>query len=90
MKLAVKAAAADKTGEVIFNAKDQKAFGDAVVKAANEFLGSGSLTLSQETGNFSGGLKIKNGAIEVNNTLELLIDHSRSEMSAAVAKVLFG
>ena len=47
------------------------------------------MKLSDETGDFAGGLIVKNGPVAVNNTLELLIDLCRSEMAADVAKVLF-
>ena len=87
-KLVVKAAS-DGKGEVILNEKDRAAYGEAVVKAANAELG-GSLTLSETVGDFAGGVKVKNGDVEGNNTLELLIDLSRSDMAANVAKALFG
>ena len=85
--LAVKSADCG-TGEVILNAADRERFGDAVVKAANEKLG-GNLTLSGEVGDFAGGLIVRNERIEVNSTLELLINLCRGEMSSQVAKALF-
>ena len=86
--LAVKAAQ-DCKGQLVLNARDRKQYGEAVVKAANAAL-KGSLTLSDTDGDFAGGVMIKNGAVEVNNTLELLIDLCRGDMSADVAKALFG
>ena len=86
--LAVKAAP-DGKGQLVLNARDRKQYGEAVVKAANAAL-KGSLTLSDTDGDFAGGVMIKNGAVEVNNTLELLIDLCRGDMSADVAKALFG
>ncbi len=86
--LAVKAAP-DRKGQLVLNARDRKQYGEAVVKAANAAL-KGSLTLSDTDGDFAGGVMIKNGAVEVNNTLELLIDLCRGDMSADVAKALFG
>ena len=44
----------------------------------------------RRTGDFAGGLIVRNGAVEVNNTLELLIDLCRGDMAAEVAKILFG
>ena len=87
-KLAVKAAP-DGKGQIVLNAADRKQYGEAVVKAANAELG-GSLTLADAAGDFAGGLMVRNGAVEVNNTLELLIDLCRSDLAADVAKVLFG
>ena len=85
--LAVKAAP-DGNGELVLNASDKAAYGSELVKAANARL-NGQLKLSDETGDFAGGLIVKNGPVAVNNTLELLIDLCRSEMAADVAKVLF-
>ena len=87
-KLVVKAAP-DGAGQVVLNARDRKQYGQAVVKAANAELG-GSLTLSDRTGDFAGGVMVSNGNVEVNNTLELLIDLCRGDLAAQVAKVLFG
>ena len=85
--LAVKAAP-DGNGELVLNASDKAAYGSELVRAANARL-TGQLKLSDETGDFAGGLIVKNGPVAVNNTLELLIDLCRSEMAADVAKVLF-
>ena len=87
-KLAVQSAP-DGEGQIVLNASDRKNYGEAVVKQANDALG-GKLTLSSETGDFAGGLIVRNGAVEVNNTLELLIDLCRGDMAAEVAKILFG
>ena len=77
-----------KDEQVVFNASDKEKFGKAVIDAVNEKIG-GSLTLSDESGDFSGGVILKRGAVEVNNTLDLLIDLKKSEMSAELAKLLF-
>ncbi len=87
-KLAVKAAP-DGKGEVVMNAADREKYGPAVVKAANAQCG-GSLKLSDEEGDFAGGLLVRNGSVVVNNTIELLVDLCRSDMAADLAKVLFG
>ena len=79
----------DKCGEIVFNSRDRVKFGESVVKSANDKLGGGKLTLSAETGDFAGGLIVKNGPVEANNTVELLIDMSKSEISSQVAKALF-
>lgn len=81
-------AAPEGRGEIILNASDRAKYGEAVVKAVNEKL-SGSMKLSGEAGDFSGGLIVKNGDVEANSTLELLIEMCRGEMSSQVAKALF-
>lgn len=75
--------------QVILNEKDKKAIGAEVVKAANAQIKNGKLSLSDETGDFSGGVILKRGAVEVNNTLDLLINLCRNELSSQLAKVLF-
>ena len=79
--------------ELVLNAKDHDAVGAAVVDAANALLqGAGkpaALKLSGETGSFSGGLILRRDSIEVNCTVELLVELCRGEMSAELAGVLF-
>ena len=87
VNLAVRSAP-DGEGEVILNAGDRAAFGEKLISKANAELG-GKLKLSDQTGDFSGGLKVVNGAVEVNNSLEILVDLCRGEMAAQLAKVLF-
>ncbi len=89
--LAKLAAQASVTGEekIVLNARDRKAIGEKLVKAANARLKNGRLTLAEETGDFAGGLILRRGSIEVNCTVELLVELSRSELSAQVAEILF-
>ena len=79
--------------EVVLNARDAAAVGAKAVKAANELLAKrslpGMLTLSAETREMSGGLVLKQGDIEVNCTVDTLLDLSRGELAARVAEVLF-
>lgn len=89
--LAKLAAQASVTGEekIVLNARDRKAIGEKLVKAANARLKNGRLTLAEETGDFAGGLILRRGSIEANCTVELLVELSRSELSAQVAEILF-
>ena len=75
--------------ELVLNERDRAGIGEAVVKAANEKLGGGKLTLAGETGDFKGGLILRRGSIEANCTVELPVELCRGEMSAQLAKVLF-
>ena len=88
-KLAVKASVTHDE-EIVLNARDKKAVGEKLVKAANEKLGGGRLRLASETGSFKGGLILRRGSIEANCTAELLVDLCREEMAAELAGVLFG
>ena len=87
-KLAVKSAA---TGDeqIVLSATDKAKYGDELIKAVNSAVKGGKLSLAEETGDFEGGLIMRRGSVEVNNTLGLLIDLCRSDMSAQLAKVLF-
>ena len=93
--LARQAAGAAVTGEeeVIFNGRDASAVGAKAVKAANELLAAkgmpAALTLSGSTREMAGGLVLKQGDIEVNCTVDTLLDLSRGELAARVAEVLF-
>lgn len=79
--------------ELILNEHDRKVFGQKIVKAANEVLASNGkearLTLSDKTRPISGGLILKQGDIEVNCTVETMLELSRGELAAQVAEVLF-
>ena len=88
--LAKLAAQAAVTGdeEVLLNGRDRDTVGPAAVKAANETLGAGRLTLAADAGNFAGGLILRRGNIEVNCTVELLVELCRADMSAQLAGVL--
>ena len=89
--LAKLAAQAAVTGdeEVLLNGRDRDTVGPAAVKAANETLGAGRLTLAADAGNVAGGLILRRGNIEVNCTVELLVELCRADMSAQLAGVLF-
>ena len=93
--LAREAAEAAITGqeEVIFCERDRKSGGAKAVKAANELLAAkgmpGLLTLSDATRDMAGGLMLKQGDIEVNCTVDTLLDLTRDELAARVADVLF-
>ena len=79
-----------KDEEIIFIARDRESIGQAVADAANRLLDGGKLTVSDETGNFAGGLVLRRGSVEAICTAELLVELCRNEMSADIAKVLFG
>ena len=85
------AARASVTGdeEIVLNARDRETVGEAVVKAANEKLGGGRLSLSERVGSFAGGLILSRGSVEANCTAELLVELCRGEMSAEIADMLF-
>jgi len=93
--LARQASEAAITGEeeVILNAADRLRCGARVVEAANELLSKrgmhSGLTLSKSDRQMSGGLIVKQRDIEVNCTVDTLLELSRGELAARVAEVLF-
>ena len=86
-------AASSGTEELIFNARDQKAVGDKVAKAANAALERrgirGGLSVSADTRAISGGVIVRQGNIEVNCAVETLVSLRRSELASQVAEILF-
>lgn len=78
---------------LILNQKDRDRCGKQVVEAANEVLKAkglaGALSLSEETRSMTGGFVLKQGDVEVNCTVDLLLELARGELAAQVAEVLF-
>ena len=93
VKLAVESAS---TGdeEIIFNENDKAKYATEVIKEANAKLVAlgkkGELKASEKTASIKGGLKVSKDGIEVNSSLELLLDMVRGSMSSQLAEVLFG
>ena len=89
--LAQLAVEASSTGreQVILSQKDRARYGKAAVTRANEKLGEGRLTLSQQTRPIRGGLILSDGDVEVNCTFETLVRLQHGEMDRQVAKTLF-
>ncbi|MCI7472722.1 MAG: V-type ATP synthase subunit E family protein [Clostridiales bacterium] len=86
--LAVRASSTKKEA-VIFSQKDRTRYGKAVVTQANEKLGGGHLTLSEQTRPIKGGLILQDSQVETNCSFEVLIHLQRNTLSAEVAQVLF-
>ncbi len=93
--LARQAGTAALTGreEIILSPEDRKALGEKLLAAANAAAAKrglpGTLKLSQETRPIRGGLVLREGDIEVNCTLESLLELSRGSLDAEVARTLF-
>ncbi len=90
--LARLAASASTTGteEVLLRPEDRQSIGPQVVSRANEILAGGRLTLAEETRPMAGGVVLRSGPVETNCTFETLVQLRRQELSAPVAKLLFG
>lgn len=76
--------------EIILSAEDRAKVGAKVTEQANKALGAkGALTLSDRTRPMTGGFILKQGDIEVNCTVDMMLELSRGDLAAQVAEVLF-
>ena len=79
--------------ELIFNARDRKAVGADTAKAANALLKKngidGGVTVSDETREIPGGIIVKRGDVEVNCSVDILVQLYRNELASQVAEILF-
>ena len=75
--------------ELIFNAGDREKLGQSVVDAVNSASKGFKVTLSKDTGDFSGGLILKEDNIEANLTYETIVTSRREELEDEVSAVLF-
>ena len=86
-------AAASGSEEIVFNERDKAVRGAAVVKAANELLAAkgkdGKLTVAEDTKDITGGFVLRQGGIEVNCSVETMVDLQRNDMASSLAAVLF-
>ena len=86
-------AAASGMEEIVLNARDKAEVGKSVCKAANELLSAkgtpGTLTVSEDTADISGGVIVRFGGIETNCSIDALIRQRRSGLSTEVAAAMF-
>jgi len=87
------AASLNGTETIILSPADRDRIGNEVLGAANSALQAAgrnaSLTLSDNTANIRGGLILSGGDIEVNCSIDALVEEYRNELSPSVASVLF-
>ena len=80
------------SGELILSERD-RALGEKLVAMANEALiargRKGELRVSSETGNMEAGFVLRDGKLEVNCTLESILESKRQHIAAKLAEVLF-
>ena len=82
-------AAPNGRGAVIFAPEEKKRIGEAAVRAANEKLHGGKLTLAEETRPLKGGFILSDGKVEVNCSFDTLVRLQKTETAGEVAKRLF-
>ena len=78
---------------IILSRSDYRRVGEEVLAAANSALRaegrSANLTLSEEPANIRGGLILSSGKIEVNCSVDALVERYRKEMTPKIASMLF-
>lgn len=82
-------AAPNGRGAVIFAPAEKERIGEAAVRAANERLDGGKLTLTEETRPLKGGFILSDGKVEVNCSFDTLVRLQKTETAGEVAKRLF-
>lgn len=79
--------------EILLNQADHDRVGEKVAAAANALAAKrglpGELKLSDKTRPINGGVVLRQGDIEVNCTLDSLLELSRGSLDAEVARILF-
>ncbi len=87
------AAAEHGLGSIVLNPEDRKKYGPKVLSEANRLLREkgigGELTLDDETREIAAGVVLKNGAVEVNCSVDTLLALMRKELASEVASILF-
>ena len=82
-------AAPNGRGAVIFAPAERERIVEAAVRAANEKLHGGKLTLAEETRPLKGGFILSDGKVEVNCSFDTLVRLQKTETAGEVAKRLF-
>ena len=77
-------------GELLLTAADRARIGEKLVRRVNEGGKAGKLTLSEKTISATGGFVLKKGAVELNSTLEVMVEAVRGEVTPKVVETLFG
>ena len=83
-------AACSGDAQLVLNANDKAAYGAQLEALVNVLLkGKGSITVAEETADIIGGFILKQGNVEANGTIDILLELIRGELAAQVAQVLF-
>ncbi len=79
--------------ELVLSAKDREKLGTAVLKKAGDALAAkglnAALTLSDDTREMVGGIVLRRDGIEINCSIDALVDMQRGILTADVAAALF-
>ena len=75
--------------QMVMNEKDKAAVGQKVADAVNAANPEAKLTLAEETKEMLGGFILRQGNVEINCTVDIMLELIRGEAAMEVAKVLF-
>ncbi|MBU1669713.1 MAG: V-type ATP synthase subunit E [Actinobacteria bacterium] len=86
------AASGRRAGDVLLSPRDRGSLGERLVARANELVSgaAGSFTLAPGTRDIAGGFILSSGGIEINYSLEALINSRKEEFEPLVVQALFG
>lgn len=80
-------------GIIVFNERDKKRLGEGFISEINRKLKSkglsAALSLAKDSLNTSGGFILRYGDLEINCTLEIILNMQRPNLESEVAKILF-
>jgi vacuolar-type H+-ATPase subunit E/Vma4 len=71
-------------GELILNKRDRDKVGKKIIERLN-----GKLTLSKENIDAKGGFVLRQGSVEINSTLERMVDSIKEEVTPEIVETLF-
>lgn len=75
--------------QLVMSEKDKVSVGQQVADAVNAACPEGKVTLADDTKEMLGGFILRQGNVEVNCTVDIILELIRGEAAADVAKVLF-
>jgi V/A-type H+-transporting ATPase subunit E len=76
-------------GELLFNSKDRGSIGQKVVDEVNGNDDKVKVTLSEDTIDAKGGFVLRKGSMEINATLETMVNAVKEAVTPEVVEALF-
>jgi V/A-type H+-transporting ATPase subunit E len=76
-------------GELMLNQRDRALVGKKAVELANATGTAGQVSLSEDTIDAKGGFVLRKGSMEINSTLETMVNAIRESATPEVVEILF-
>lgn len=77
-------------GELLLNKNDREKIGQKLINKINDTEKVGKLSLAEDTIDAKGGFVLRRGSVEINSTLETIINGIRESATPDVVKALYG